>query len=38
MGRPSRPTSAAVVYHLLNRANARRTLFEDDGDNAAYSD
>ena len=35
MGRPWRRTSAVVVYHLLNRANARRTLFEDDGDYAA---
>ena len=35
MGRPLRPTSADVVYHVLNRANARRTLFEDDGDYAA---
>jgi putative transposase len=36
MGRPLRPTSADVVYHVLNRANARRTLFEDDGDYAAF--
>ena len=35
MGRPWRRTSAVVVYHVLNRANARRTLFEDDGDYAA---
>ena len=35
MGRPLHPTSAVVVYHVLNRANARRTLFEDDGDYAA---
>jgi len=35
MGRPLRPTSADVVYHVLNRANARRTLF-DDGDFAAF--
>jgi putative transposase len=25
-----------VVYHVLNRANARRTLFDDDGDYAAF--
>ena len=37
MGRPLRPTSADVVYHVLNRANARRTLFEDDGDYAAFA-
>ena len=35
MGRPLRPTSANVVYHVLNRANTRRTLFDDDGDYAA---
>jgi len=35
MGRPWRPTSADVVYSILNRANARRTLFEDDGADAA---
>jgi hypothetical protein len=27
MGRPLRPTSADVVSHVLNRANAHRTLF-----------
>jgi putative transposase len=36
MGRSLRPTSADVVYHVLNRANARRTLFDDDGDYAAF--
>ena len=36
MGRPLRPTAADVVYHVLNRANARRTLFEDDRDYAAF--
>lgn len=35
MGRPLRPTLADVVYHALNRANACRTLFEDDGDSAS---
>ena len=35
MGRPLHPTSADVLYRVLNRANARRTLFEDDGDYAA---
>ena len=29
-----RPTSRDVVFHELNRANAHRTLFEDDGDSA----
>jgi len=36
MGRSLRPTSADVVYHVLNRANARRRLFDDDGDYAAF--
>ncbi len=36
MGRPLRPTSADVVYHVLNQANARRALFEDEGDYAAF--
>jgi putative transposase len=36
MGRALRPTSADVVYHVLNRANARRTLFDDDSDYAAF--
>lgn len=36
MGRPLRPTPTDVVYHVLNRANARRTLFEADGDYAAF--
>ena len=36
MGRPLRAASGNDVYHVLNRANARRTLFEDDGDYAAF--
>jgi len=36
MGRPLRTTSGGLVYHVLNRANARRTLFEDAGDYAAF--
>ena len=36
MGRPLRPTAADVVYHVLNRANARMTLFDDAGDYAAF--
>ena len=36
MGRPLRPTAGDVVFHVLNRANARRTLFEDEGDYAAF--
>lgn len=36
MGRPLRPTAADVAYYVLNRANAHRTLFEDDGDYIAF--
>jgi len=36
MGRPLRVASADVVYHVLNRANARRTLFADNGDYTAF--
>jgi hypothetical protein len=37
MGRPLRPTSADEVSHVLNWANARRTLFEGDRDYAAFA-
>ena len=36
MGRPLRAASGDIVYHVLNRANARRPLFEDDGDYTAF--
>ena len=36
MGRPLRAASGDLVYHVLNRANARRTLFDDDGDYIAF--
>jgi len=36
MGRALRAASGDLVYHVLNRANARRTLFEDDGDYQAF--
>jgi putative transposase len=36
MGRPLRTASGDIVYHVLNRANARMTLFEDDGDYVAF--
>lgn len=36
MGRPLRTASADLVSHVLNRANARTTLFEDEGDYAAF--
>ena len=36
MGRPLRAASGDLVYHVLNRANARRTLFDGDGDYIAF--
>ncbi len=36
MGRPKRDSRANVVYHVLNRANARMTIFEKDGDSEAF--
>ena len=36
MGRPLRVAPGDAVYHVLNRANARMTLFEDDGDYLAF--
>ena len=36
MGRPHRAAAANCVYHVLNRANARMTIFEDDDDFAAF--
>lgn len=36
MGRPLRPTSADVIYHVLNRANGRQRLFDHDDDYAAF--
>jgi len=35
MGRPLGSTSEDVVYHVLNRANGRKTLFKGDKDYAA---
>lgn len=35
MGRPLRAAPGNFVYHVLNRANGRLPLFEDDGDYAA---
>ena len=32
MGRPQRAAQGGLVYHTLNRAVARLTIFEDDGD------
>ena len=36
MGRPQRAAEGGYVYHVLNRANARMTIFEDDGDYEAF--
>jgi len=36
LGRPLRATSADVVYYVLNRANARMTLFDEEGDYTAF--
>jgi putative transposase len=36
MGRPLRTTPGGLVYHVLNRANARQPLFNTDGDYAAF--
>jgi putative transposase len=36
MGRPLRTTPAGFVYHVLNRANARQTIFQKDGDYEAF--
>ena len=36
MGRPLRAAEGGYVYHVLNRANARVTIFEDDGDYEAF--
>jgi len=36
MGRPHRAAVGGYVYHVLNRANARRPIFERDGDYEAF--
>jgi putative transposase len=36
MGRPKRAADGGLVYHVLNRANARMTIFEHDGDYEAF--
>ena len=36
MGRPKRAADGGLVYHVLNRANARMTICEDDEDYAAF--
>ena len=36
MGRPKRAADGGVIYHVLNRANARLTIFEKDEDYEAF--
>ncbi len=36
MGRPLRMAPGDCVYHALNRANGRVSLFETDGDYSAF--
>ena len=36
MGRPHRAAEGGYIYHVLNRANARMTIFEDDADYEAF--
>jgi len=36
MGRPRRTTSGGLVYHVLNRANARMPIFDTPGDYEAF--
>jgi len=36
MERPLQAASADIMYHVLNCADACRTLFDDDGDIAAF--
>lgn len=38
MGRPKRAADGGLVYHVLNRANARMTIFESDADYAAFQE
>lgn len=36
MGRPLRPTLGGHIYHVLNRANGRRQIFDAESDYAAF--
>src|SRR5271165_73333 len=36
MGRPKRAADGGLIYHVLNRANARMAIFEKPGDYAAF--
>ena len=37
MGRPQRAAEGGYIYHVLNRANARMTIFDHDGDYEAFA-
>ena len=36
MGRPKRAAKAGIIYHVLNRANAKMTIFKKDADYRAF--
>jgi putative transposase len=36
MGRPKRAADGGLIYHVLNRGNARMTIFHKDGDYEAF--
>ncbi len=36
MGRPRRAANGGLIYHVLNRANARMTIFEKADDYEAF--
>jgi len=36
MGRPKRAAQGGLIYHVLNRANARMTIFDGDADYEAF--
>ena len=36
MGRPKRADEAGAIYHMLNRANRRATIFHKDADYVAF--
>ena len=38
MGRPKRAADGGLVYHVLNRAHARMTIFENEADYAAFEE
>lgn len=38
MGRPPRATAGGIIYHVLNRANARMTIFDHESDYLAFEE